>query len=245
LAQSQQWRRVAILAAALAAMAAGVLLAPLVGYAWHDKQARDSERPHPKLASTQDWRAILEAVMASRIIQGVPPPPPETAAEAKAREEAPPPPLVLVTSTLELCEPDDPFIAPGPLCKGEEQPLQSGITAVYVDPRIPLKLRRELVVANPDSVTIPDVASWPWPLVEHKALRAFLDQGGWDAFYREFPESAGFMQVTHPVLSENGNQAVIFVEASCGGVCGSGEVLLLERTGDGWKVLFNYRLWIS
>jgi len=225
--------------------AAIALVAPLVGYAWRDKQARDREAPHPKLASQEDWHSILEELTTSGRFAGAPLPPPNSAAEAQARRESPPPPMVLVTSTLVLCEFEDPVITPGPACKGDEHLLQSGITSVDVDPRIPLKLRRELVVANSGSVAIPNAASWQWPLVERDAIRKLFKQGGWDGFYREFPQSTGIMEITHPVLSESGSQALIYVEASCGGLCGSGEIFLLERTQAGWKVLLNYRTWVS
>lgn len=49
-----------------------------------------------------------------------------------------------------------------------------------------------------------------------------------------------------PVLSDDGNQALFMHNMSCGGRCGSGELVHAKRTaGERWVVVAEYMLWVS
>jgi hypothetical protein len=41
------------------------------------------------------------------------------------------------------------------------------------------------------------------------------------------------------------NQALVYIEHGCGGLCGTGHYVLLEKGVDGWKVIKRSMVWIS
>lgn len=70
--------------------------------------------------------------------------------------------------------------------------------------------------------------------------------GYWRAFYRRFPGAAGLVTLSRVGFNAARTQAVVGVSRGCGGLCGTGTVVLLERDPDGhWRVVRNALLWIS
>lgn len=59
---------------------------------------------------------------------------------------------------------------------------------------------------------------------------------GWDAFFREYPGTAGLVEVTAPVIASDGG-ATLFVGRVCGEHCRTVWRLRLSRAqGDRWQV---------
>lgn len=54
----------------------------------------------------------------------------------------------------------------------------------------------------------------------------------------------GWTSVTLPGYSTNG-RALVYVSYSCGNLCGSGWLVVLQRTRNGWRVESGTSLWIS
>ena len=70
--------------------------------------------------------------------------------------------------------------------------------------------------------------------------------GGWTEFHRRFPRAHGFEELSRPVVSSDGQQAVIRAAHRCGPLCGEGGVAWLGRSPDGqWRVVRWFRHWIS
>lgn len=67
----------------------------------------------------------------------------------------------------------------------------------------------------------------------------------WDDFYSRYPGTAGFVAVSLPVLSEDRQQALIYVAHSCDGLCGAGNLFVLQRTAGGWRIIADEMMWIS
>jgi hypothetical protein len=70
-------------------------------------------------------------------------------------------------------------------------------------------------------------------------------RGGWQEFYRRYPESGGYVQLSRVGYSTDRTQALLFVRHGCADVCGSGHYILLQRGLDGWSTLAATRAWIS
>lgn len=51
--------------------------------------------------------------------------------------------------------------------------------------------------------------------------------------------------VTQAGVSDDGRQALIEVSGTCGGLCGSGWLVVLERTDDRWQVRGMLMTWVS
>ena len=68
----------------------------------------------------------------------------------------------------------------------------------------------------------------------------------WRAFYRRFPGSVGLVTFSRVGFNAARTQAVVSVTRMCGGLCGTGEVVLLDRDPAGrWRVVRSDMLWIS
>jgi hypothetical protein len=58
--------------------------------------------------------------------------------------------------------------------------------------------------------------------------------------------AADYEAMSTPVLSSNGRRALLYVNSSCGGTCGSGWILQLARDPNGhWRILDRRNLWIA
>jgi hypothetical protein len=74
----------------------------------------------------------------------------------------------------------------------------------------------------------------------------FSGHGWWEEFYKVFPSSRGYVQFTAPAFSADGKRALVYVSHICGGLCGTGWLVLLS--GDeagGWRIAGRRMLWIS
>ncbi|MBO0860756.1 MAG: hypothetical protein J2P21_20185 [Chloracidobacterium sp.] len=66
-----------------------------------------------------------------------------------------------------------------------------------------------------------------------------------DEFYKQFPDSGGYIALSRVGLNANGDQALAYMQHVCGGLCGSGHYLLLAKNNGGWVVQESFRAWIS
>lgn len=82
-------------------------------------------------------------------------------------------------------------------------------------------------------------------LVEEKELEQFRKGRGWEEFYKKYPESGGFISFSQAGFNPDRTQALVYFEHWCGGLCGSGLYLLLEKGEGGWKVTKVHSSWIS
>ena len=69
--------------------------------------------------------------------------------------------------------------------------------------------------------------------------------GGWEEFYKRFPDSGGFVGVSRAGFNPELDQALVYMEHGCGGLCGTGHYLLLEKSDGKWKVSKKFMAWIS
>jgi len=68
----------------------------------------------------------------------------------------------------------------------------------------------------------------------------------WRAFYRRFPGTSGLVTFSRVGFNPARTQAVVSVSHGCGGLCGSGSVVLLARDPDGgWRVVRSASTWVS
>jgi hypothetical protein len=81
-----------------------------------------------------------------------------------------------------------------------------------------------------------------------RALRAEAGNpdGYWRAFYARYPRAAGLTSTSGVGVSADGRQALLTLGHGCGGRCGHGHVVLLERARGGrWRVRHARMTWIS
>lgn len=95
-----------------------------------------------------------------------------------------------------------------------------------------LPLARELVVLAPADL---------------RAIFSTGDPGmGWNEFYRRWPVQRRYFGFSPVAYSEDGNNALVYMEYHCGPLCASGDAYWLVRDADGrWRVRQRVQFWVS
>ncbi|GAB6197545.1 hypothetical protein [Lysobacter xanthus] len=164
---------------------------------------------------------------------GLPPPPPEPGQEARPERRR-----TLLLSDQSVCFAQD----PAHLCSSE-------IAERFSDPELstvaPLKLRQELVVANRMRNQLHLSGIGNTEVIPSGEIQRLFRTGWWEDFYRAHPGTAGYAEISQPVLSPSRDQALIYLAHHCDGLCGTGTLYLLARQGAAWRVVHEEMLWIS
>ena len=67
----------------------------------------------------------------------------------------------------------------------------------------------------------------------------------WDRFYRKYPNSPGLMFFSKVGFNDRHEQAFLYMGRSCGGLCGVGKYVLLNKVNGEWVVSNEQELWVS
>ena len=67
----------------------------------------------------------------------------------------------------------------------------------------------------------------------------------WTRFYKRYPHSPGIVFFSQVGFNDRHDQAFVYVGRSCGGLCGAGEYVLLNKVNGTWEVLAKRALWVS
>jgi hypothetical protein len=68
---------------------------------------------------------------------------------------------------------------------------------------------------------------------------------GWESFYKRYPRSGGLLALSKVGFNTRYDQALVYSENSCGGLCGSGYYNLLKKKDGKWILVKRYMAWIS
>ncbi len=74
-----------------------------------------------------------------------------------------------------------------------------------------------------------------------------IPKGGdwWGEYYKRFPGSQGVLTLSRVGLNADGTQALFFVTNSCGGLCGGGRYVVMEKREGHWTIGKEIDVWIS
>lgn len=67
----------------------------------------------------------------------------------------------------------------------------------------------------------------------------------WGDFYRKYPGSWGWTELSLVGFDRKAHQAVVYVGGYCGELCGGGYVFLLTKSQGEWKVIGESQCWVS
>ena len=79
-------------------------------------------------------------------------------------------------------------------------------------------------------------------------LRDIFSRGrdGWTEFYRRYPRQRSWITLSPVVFNPDSTQALLYREYHCGGLCGSGDLIWLQRRDDTrWRVRKFLNYWVS
>jgi len=100
-----------------------------------------------------------------------------------------------------------------------------------------------------EKIAIPTDVGSKHLLVGKKELASVFRKGefdmGWTRFYKKYPDSTGLIFFSKVGFSSDHNQAMLYAGRQCGGLCGSGSYLLLNKRNGKWVVEKDMGLWVS
>ena len=67
----------------------------------------------------------------------------------------------------------------------------------------------------------------------------------WTEFYQKYPNSSGLIFFSNVGFNVQRDQAFVYAGQSCGGLCGSGEYVLLSKVNGKWEIRNETVLWVS
>lgn len=228
-----RWSRIAISSVLFALLAAAVVLAIPVAHWVKASRRAEEDRPNPLVATPKETREILVALVEHAQFVGIPPPPPEPGEEAPPERRR-----MLLLSDQSVCFAQD----PAHLCSTE---IAERFTDTELSTLAPLKLRQELVVANRTRHQLHVSGIGNTKVIASSEIQRLFKNGWWEDFYRSHPGTAGYVEISQPVLSPNRDKALVYLAHHCDGLCGTGTVYLLARQAAAWHVVKEEMLWIS
>ena len=91
-------------------------------------------------------------------------------------------------------------------------------------------------------------ATISYRFISGEELKEIFEKGvasGWKTFYKKYPKSSGYWDFSPVGYSSNGTKALVYLGHHCGGLCGTGHLVLLAKENDRWRVKNRVMLWIS
>jgi len=84
-------------------------------------------------------------------------------------------------------------------------------------------------------------------VVDSGRLEPIFKKGGgdWPAYFKQFPGSPGLLTFSRVGFSPDGAQALFYVSANCGGLCGSGYYVVMEKHNGQWVIKKEINVWVS
>lgn len=233
-----QLKRILVLSLVLAVVGGIATFAMPASHWVRSELQRRVEEPAPVLANSQEARQIIATVLAEKNYHyhGLPPPPPKNGKTLRVKEKRD-----LVVSAVSVCfraehAPQSPHCMAYPT---------GSVQAVELDGFASRKLREELILANANPRPL-DLKGLPnTEVVDPSEVKALLTSRFWKGFYEQFPQTAGWVQASMPVLTKDRQNALVYISHSCDGLCGTGTLYYLSRTADGWTVTRDFLLWVS
>jgi hypothetical protein len=90
-------------------------------------------------------------------------------------------------------------------------------------------------------------ASIRYQIANLSQLEPVFSKGGgsWPAYYQQFPHSQGLLTFSRVGFSADGTQAFFYYSNICGGLCGVGSYVVMERHANHWVIEKEIEMWVS
>jgi hypothetical protein len=75
----------------------------------------------------------------------------------------------------------------------------------------------------------------PYKLVTADDIKAAFGQAGWNGFYKQYPDSGGWIDLSAVGFNTDKTVAVVYVGHYCGELCGSGHFHVLQKKEGKWS----------
>ena len=87
----------------------------------------------------------------------------------------------------------------------------------------------------------------PYQIVTSSEMHSIFGTSGaiWGRYYEKYPNSTGLLKLSRVGFNSDGNQAALYVSTYCGGLCGAGYFVIMEKVDSNWKVVQEVEVWVS
>ena len=69
--------------------------------------------------------------------------------------------------------------------------------------------------------------------------------GSWDAYYKQYPGSQGIATLSRVGFNADGTQVLFYISNRCGGLCGVGFYVVMEKRDGHWAIGKEIEMWVS
>ena len=69
--------------------------------------------------------------------------------------------------------------------------------------------------------------------------------GDWPEYYKRFPGASGIVTWSRVGFNSDGTQALFYESYRCGGLCGTGRYVLMEKKNGSWMIRTDIVVWVS
>ncbi len=77
----------------------------------------------------------------------------------------------------------------------------------------------------------------PYKIIASDEFKSVFKQGDWENFYRQYPDSGGWIELSAVGFNADKTVAVVYMGHSCGGLCGGGSFHVLQKKDGEWVSL--------
>jgi hypothetical protein len=74
----------------------------------------------------------------------------------------------------------------------------------------------------------------PYKTLSSDESKAIFKEGGWEGFYRQYPNSGGLIELSAVGFNADKTVAVVYMGHSCGMLCGGGGFHVLQKKDGKW-----------
>jgi hypothetical protein len=69
--------------------------------------------------------------------------------------------------------------------------------------------------------------------------------GDWPEYYKRFPGAGGIVTWSRVGFNSDGTQALFYESYRCGGLCGSGRYMVMDKKNGSWMIGTDIVVWVS
>ncbi len=216
-------------------LATGLVLALVAGCT---PMAVDVPFAHKMAASEREFVEIAEALAEQYEFKGVPLPPPLPGEGPRKHVRRS---VVLVSDTLHFCQYTS--NSPPDQCNGANADY---LDYVAVGSSVSAEDRSRIIEINQVSASFPcRENAWNVCATKAEVEELFSEDGWWPDFYDRFKGSAGFVEISVPLMSNERTSAKVYVSHRCDGLCGEGLLFVVEKRAGQWVIIKREQLWVS
>jgi len=86
-----------------------------------------------------------------------------------------------------------------------------------------------------------------YELVDSAELDSMFKKGGgdWLAYYKRYPRASGVVTWSRVGFNADGTQALFYESYRCGGLCGTGRYMVMEKKNGSWVIGTDIVVWVS